>query len=1065
MKKGLLFLFVLALATVAAWAEPKLMVQDFSSAVSKILLSENGKYVLLNNKNEFKFFDKETGFLINTFTVNEKVSYNSVDYSPDGLFFSYTKDVSYIPDMTVSIFSIEKNKVVFTAPGSLLRFSRDGKRFAVINRHQINVYDFQMLKKEFALENETGYDWSEIKFSPDSKYISAICDNKKRNVVWNLSSKKKASDFKSVKRIYHTAINYDSTYVTFAYENGGSVGISIRKIAGYDGEKTWGWKVNTASHKFECAVEEIDFAKNSDTLFCLDVDGVLLALNILTGSFQWKINDGSLAFSSSVSYAAEEVAFGLGDDIRIVNFKTGDLKKRLKNNTGILHLLPDFMYYSAAGHKPGNSSVYPRSSDAIYNGLEMKNLPYRFQYNSEADSGIGFIYDKRDNIYWIDFKTGAESAILPKDESRSVRNFKISRNGKVLAYTTSNDNYFYVYDRSANKFISRTVSEEGAGNLKMLSYGGKYISLGSAPPYDTSRFYEVATGKTIEKKIYPCLFSPNDKYVTDGDDIYATVSWKKVNKNKLKDVKKILISNYVCFSQQEDKLAVVCEGAENHFINLYDINGNVIRAIKTDVPNSRTLGGVSFSSDGSVLRISANHSGALSYSVKTGELLSTTVVDKAGEWMTYTPDGYYTGTDAAINQFVHFADGLNVYSLDQVSNTFYRPDLIAARLQGEDISKDTREETFAQVLSTGEPPLVSFVNPPASSKSRDITVNFTAQDQGGGVGSVYLKINGKVIQLADGSRKLALEGTKTDTGKKSNGNTMTFSHLLTLQNGENAIEAYATNSAGKIESRHASTKIAWQGKSAKPNLYVLSVGVNKYRDKSLWLQYSVPDAESISKAFGGQKTSLYQNIYTRELFDGDVTKEGLTAQFADLASKVNADDVFILFIAGHGTTNQKTGDYYFIPSNFRYTGADAIISQGVSKEDILKYMSSIKAGKTLIMLDTCNSGAFTNDKAMRGFVEKSALERLVRSTGQAVLTAASEEQSAMEGYNGHGIFTFVLLEALSGNADRDKDGYLTLNELASYIEEQVPELSYKKWGYEQVPMKELRKQDFPIVGK
>ena len=69
----------------------------------------------------------------------------------------------------------------------------------------------------------------------------------------------------------------------------------------------------------------------------------------------------------------------------------------------------------------------------------------------------------------------------------------------------------------------------------------------------------------------------------------------------------------------------------------------------------------------------------------------------------------------------------------------------------------------------------------------------------------------------------------------------------------------------------------------------------------------------------------------------------------------------------------------------------------------------------------------------------------------------------MEGYNGHGVFTYVLLDGLAGNADSDGDGFVTLTELSSYVENQVPELSYEKWGYEQVPQKELRRQDFPIA--
>ena len=132
---------------------------------------------------------------------------------------------------------------------------------------------------------------------------------------------------------------------------------------------------------------------------------------------------------------------------------------------------------------------------------------------------------------------------------------------------------------------------------------------------------------------------------------------------------------------------------------------------------------------------------------------------------------------------------------------------------------------------------------------------------------------------------------------------------------------------------------------------------------------------------------------------------------------------------------------------------------------MIEDLALVKAGKTLLMLDTCNSGAFVADLGERGFREKEAIDRLTRATGHATLAASSDSQSAMEGYEGHGVFTYVLLEGLKGEADSNDDGFVTLLELASYVENEVPERSYEKWGYEQVPQKDLRRQDFPIAGK
>ncbi|MEI6208577.1 MAG: hypothetical protein WCP20_17505 [Desulfuromonadales bacterium] len=67
----------------------------------------------------------------------------------------------------------------------------------------------------------------------------------------------------------------------------------------------------------------------------------------------------------------------------------------------------------------------------------------------------------------------------------------------------------------------------------------------------------------------------------------------------------------------------------------------------------------------------------------------------------------------------------------------------------------------------------------------------------------------------------------------------------------------------------------------------------------------------------------------------------------------------------------------------------------------------------------------------------------------------------MEGYEGHDVFSYTVLEGIKGKA-ANRGGSITVNLLANFIEETLPELTYKKWGYEQIPQKSLQGMDFPI---
>ena len=66
------------------------------------------------------------------------------------------------------------------------------------------------------------------------------------------------------------------------------------------------------------------------------------------------------------------------------------------------------------------------------------------------------------------------------------------------------------------------------------------------------------------------------------------------------------------------------------------------------------------------------------------------------------------------------------------------------------------------------------------------------------------------------------------------------------------------------------------------------------------------------------------------------------------------------------------------------------------------------------------------------------VDRLIRSKGRAIITAARASEVALELPDlGHGLFTHNLLRGLAGSADLDHDGIVTLPELYQYLEERV----------------------------
>jgi len=128
-------------------------------------------------------------------------------------------------------------------------------------------------------------------------------------------------------------------------------------------------------------------------------------------------------------------------------------------------------------------------------------------------------------------------------------------------------------------------------------------------------------------------------------------------------------------------------------------------------------------------------------------------------------------------------------------------------------------------------------------------------------------------------------------------------------------------------------------------------------------------------------------------------------------------------------------------------------------------LKHIKALKQLIVMDACQSGGSVELLATRGGSTEKAIAQLSRSAGIHVIAAASSEQFATEFASlGHGLFTHVLLKALQGEADgAPRDGKVTIYELKSYIDDQVPEMTRKLKGNPQYPYTFSRGHDFPVV--
>jgi hypothetical protein len=94
---------------------------------------------------------------------------------------------------------------------------------------------------------------------------------------------------------------------------------------------------------------------------------------------------------------------------------------------------------------------------------------------------------------------------------------------------------------------------------------------------------------------------------------------------------------------------------------------------------------------------------------------------------------------------------------------------------------------------------------------------------------------------------------------------------------------------------------------------------------------------------------------------------------------------------------------------------------------------------------------------------QTSADRLNRATGRTIIAAATATEPALEGYKGHGIFTYALNEALQLADTGDKDGVISILEVVLYLSRRVPALSREVFKIEQLISQQTYGQDFPLV--
>lgn len=259
--------------------------------------------------------------------------------------------------------------------------------------------------------------------------------------------------------------------------------------------------------------------------------------------------------------------------------------------------------------------------------------------------------------------------------------------------------------------------------------------------------------------------------------------------------------------------------------------------------------------------------------------------------------------------------------------------------------------------------------------------------------------------------------------------------------------------------------------AVQPRAFVISIGIDDYKEKRLKLNYAAADARLmagqlsnipgfetrtiVAAAPQGGKAQVNADTirYLLAMLSGEVERkealdflkaDGINAGALDM---VGPDDIVIITFSGHGWT-QDQDDFYLLAADASWADDKDLPDPEslISSSELTMWLRKINAAEIAIVIDACHSGASVDSGNFKpGPMGDAGLGQLAFDKGIRILAATQAGDVAMENDKlRHGLLTFALAGDGEGLArtdavlDMDADGKISLTEWMFYPTWRLP---------------------------
>jgi WD40 repeat protein len=490
-----------------------------------------------------------------------------------------------------------------------------------------------------------------------------------------------------------------------------------------------------------------------------------------------------------------------------------------------------------------------------------------------------------------------------------------------------------------------------------------------------------------------------------------------------------------------DGLTII-SGGDNGNLTAYDLKGQKLGDF---VGHEGDVWAVTPSPNGSYLVSGSADQTLRLWNLKTRELIVTLFNDTKGEWVMWTPQGYYTGSPGAdkivgwqINKGPENAP--DYVGADQLRQHLNRPDIVEKAIILASAVQAVREApgtTFKLADLLARPvPRFKVASPSSDAVQR------------GGRAAVKIAIEAtpdpiKTIRVQVNGRQIEEQSPDVGSGGFGPGERILD---VPLANGRNEVRITLTNAIGE---KAETLTLNHEGDGVldkRGALYILAIGVDKYPGlgkhcgsdgkASCDLTFSGADARALVGAVEKRLGPSHNRIVKRLLVNGGGAQNEPTAanilNAIDLFKEVQETDTVLLFIAGHGYNDGA--NYRFLPTNAELAG-DTPRGATVVPWYALQEAVETAKGRRILFIDTCHSGNAYNER----------LGNAAYHANIIAYTAARFDQLSLEDPKlGHGLFTYAVVERLEGRGAFETKRQISTKDLADYVIKRVEDLAKQK---------------------